>query len=205
MKVLIVDDHLVVREGLTALLQSFEPGLQVLQAPGGAAGLQLAAAHRDLDLVFLDLKLPGVEGVSAIVEFVHHCPHTPVIVISSSESPDDVREACAAGAMGFVPKSAARQTLLSAMKLVLAGEVYVPPFMLDAQPAAPTARLTARQREVLDFLREGASNKQIARNLALSEKTVKIHVTAILRQFGAANRTQAVQAAKALLDGPATP
>ena len=202
MKVLIVDDHPVVREGLAALLRSAEPGLEVLQASGGPSGLKLAANHPDLDLVFLDLKMPGVEGVAVITDFGRHCPQTPLVVISSSESPSDVREACAAGALGYIPKSATPQTVLSAMKLVLSGEVYVPPFMLEAQPAASPTRLTGRQREVLELLCEGASNKEIARRLDLSEKTIKVHVSAILRELGVVNRTQAVQAARTMLGEP---
>ena len=199
MKVLIIDDHPVVRAGLAALLNSSDPHLRILQAPGCSAGLELAEQHPDLGLVFMDLRLPGEDGVSAIAEFRGRRPSLPLIVISSSESPDDVRAALAAGALGYVPKSAAPQTLFGAMKLVLSGEIYVPPFVLDAPPTGPAARLTARQRDVLALLSEGATNKAIARRLALSEKTVKIHVSAILRELGVANRTQAVHAARALL------
>lgn len=205
MMVLVIDDHPVVREGLAALLASFDPDLEVLQASGGRAGLELADQHPDLGLVFLDLRIPGESGVSAIADFHRHRPTLPVIVISSSESAEDVRAALASGARGYVPKSAAAQTLYGAMKLVLSGEVYVPPFVLDAQLAVSSAQLTERQLEVLALMSEGASNKQIARRLGLSEKTVKIHVGAILKTLGAANRTEAAHAARRLLGDQTAP
>lgn len=195
MKLLIIDDHPVVREGLAALLRPGMPELEILQASGSVEGLELAAANPDLDLVFLDLKMPDSAGMSAISAFGRRCPQLPLIVISSSESPADVREALAAGALGYVPKSAAPQTVLGAMKLVMAGEIYVPTLMLDAPPGSGSARLTERQLGVLGLLCDGASNKQIARRLSLSEKTVKAHVTAILRELGVTNRTQAARAA----------
>jgi DNA-binding NarL/FixJ family response regulator len=194
-KLLIIDDHPVVREGLAAVLRQAEPDLEILQASGRAEGLELAAANPGLDMVFLDLKIPDAEGVSAIAEFGRRCPQLPLIVISSSESPADVRESLAAGALGYVPKSAAPHTMVGAMKLVLAGEIYIPPLMLGSEPAPASPRLTDRQLGVLRQVCDGASNKQIARRLGLSEKTVKAHVTAILRELGAANRTQAARAA----------
>ena len=197
MKLLIIDDHPVVREGLAALLRPAEPGMEILQASGAVEGLELAVSAPDLDLVFMDLKMPGETGVSAIAEFGRRCPQLPLIVISSSEAPADVREALAAGALGYVPKSAAPHTVLGAMRLVLAGEIYVPPLMLEPAPERSSARLTGRQLGVLRLLCDGASNKEIARRLELSEKTVKAHVTAILRELGVGNRTQAARAANA--------
>ncbi len=197
MKLLIIDDHPVVREGLAALLRPTEPGLEILQASGGREGLELATANPDLDLVFMDLKMPGEAGASAIAEFGRRCPQLPLIVLSSSESPADVREALAAGALGYVPKSAAPQTVLGAMRLVMSGEIYIPTLMLNPEPDAGGARLTDRQLGVLGLLCDGASNKEIARRLDLSEKTVKAHVTAILRELGVTNRTQAARMANA--------
>ncbi len=129
-----------------------------------------------------------------------------MIVLSSSEDADDVRRALAAGALGYVPKSAPPRTLLSALQLVLAGDVYVPPLLLGTPPlsargvsaaADGQARLTERQVDVLRLVCRGASNKEIARELALSDKTVKAHVTAIFRALGVVNRTQAATAAQA--------
>jgi two-component system, NarL family, nitrate/nitrite response regulator NarL len=205
MKLLVVDDHAVLREGLVALLQQFEKGTEVLQASGSAEGLHLAEAHPDLDAVFLDLNMPSQGGMEAIPEFCKRAPQLPVIVLSSSEDPNDVRRALRSGALGYVPKSASPRNILSALRLVLSGEAYVPPLMLDPTPASAEAggavseageRLTERQTEVLRQLCRGLSNKEISRALDLSEKTTKSHVTAIFRALRVVNRTQAAAAAR---------
>jgi two-component system, NarL family, nitrate/nitrite response regulator NarL len=206
MKLLIVDDHAILREGLVALLQQFEQGADVLQASDTTEGLRLAAAHPDLDAVFLDLNMPDQGGMEVIPVFVQRCPEVPVIVLSSSEDPDDVRLALKSGALGYVPKSASPRNILSALRLVLAGEIYVPPLMLDLAAVAaagsarvapePGERLTERQTEVLRQLCHGLSNKEISRALELSEKTTKSHITAIFKVLGVVNRTQAAAAAK---------
>jgi DNA-binding NarL/FixJ family response regulator len=123
----------------------------------------------------------------------------PIIILSSSEDPGDVRRALDAGALGYVPKSASPETLLSAVSLVLAGGVYVPTLMLNASetPAASVSGLTPRQREVLAAVVGGLSNKDIGRRFGLSEKTVKVHVGAIFRALGVTSRTQAAAAAQA--------
>lgn len=206
MKLLIVDDHPIVREGLAAVLRQAGPDTTVLQAGGGAEGLDLAAANTDLDAVFLDLAMPEMGGLAAIRQFGARRPDLPVIVLSSSEDAEDVRRALASGALGYVPKSAPPRTLLAALQLVLAGDVYVPPLLLGearavqaggaGAAAAFHGRLTERQIDVLRLVCRGASNKEIARQLALSDKTVKAHVTAIFRALNVVNRTQAATAAQ---------
>ncbi|MCC6775356.1 MAG: response regulator transcription factor [Hyphomicrobiales bacterium] len=207
MKLLIVDDHPVVREGLAALLQQDSAETIVLEALNGGEGLSLVEQHTDLDLVLLDLALPDMDGFVAIAELGKRRPELPVIVLSSSEDPQDVRQAFAAGALGYVPKSASRQTLVSALQLVLSGSVYVPPLLLNEAPAAtkdgakgtaPTSelKLTERQLEVLRLISEGVSNKEIALRLGLAEKTVKVHVTGIFKTLNVVNRTQAAAAAR---------
>jgi DNA-binding NarL/FixJ family response regulator len=202
MKLLIVDDHPVVRDGLAALLRQLAPEVTVLLAEGGSQGLDLANGHPDLDLVVLDLAMPGSDGFAVLHEFGRILPQLPVVVLSSSENPRDVRRALACGALGYIPKSAPPRTILAAVKFVLAGNVYVPA-LLAQDPASTrdeashdTARrsivsLTRRQIDVLRLLREGRSNKEIGRALGLSEKTVKVHVTALLKALNVANRTQA--------------
>jgi DNA-binding NarL/FixJ family response regulator len=205
MQFLVVDDHPVVREGLAALLRQADPNALILEAGDGATALRHLYLHAELDAVLLDLRLPGLEGVEAIGLFGRARPDVPVIVVSSSENPDDVRDALAAGALGYVPKSASRTTLVEALRLVLRGEVYVPPLMLapaarpgQVSPAADgIARLTERQVEVLRLLGGGTSNKEIGLALGLSEKTVKAHVGAIFRALAVVNRTQAALAARA--------
>ncbi len=204
MKLLIVDDHAILREGLVALLQQFEHGADVLQAADAAEGLRLAEANPDLDAVFLDLNMPDQGGMEIIPAFAKRHPQLPVIVLSSSENPGDVRLALKSGALGYVPKSASPRNILSALRLVLSGEIYVPPLMLDLGPFDGSARpaheagerLTERQTEVLQQLCRGVSNKEISRTLKLSEKTTKSHITAIFKVLGVVNRTQAAAAAR---------
>jgi DNA-binding NarL/FixJ family response regulator len=201
MKMLAVDDHAVLRQGLAALLTGAGAAQEVAHASSLAEGLAMAAGRADLDAVLLDLQLPDAGGVASVLAFAELAPTLPIIVISASEDPADVRRALDAGALGYVPKSASPETLVSAVALVMAGGVYVPPLMLGAgaAPAALAAAgaeaLTPRQREVLAALAAGLSNKQIGRRFGLSEKTVKVHVGAILKALGVANRTQAALAA----------
>src|SRR5580692_8596932 len=174
MKLLIVDDHPVVRDGLAALLRQLGPEVTVLLAEGGSQGLGLADGHPDLDLVVLDLAMPGSDGFATLHEFGRLQPQLPVVVVSSSEDPRDVRRALAAGALGYIPKSAPPRTLLAAVQFVLAGNVYVPT-LLAQNPASvldeagdnsarkPVVSLTGRQIDVLRLLREGRSNKEIGR------------------------------------------
>lgn len=207
MRFLIVDDHAVLRSGLTALLRQVGPETSVLEASNAAQGLDLATLHADLDAAFLDLEMPGMNGISAIEAFGERRPDLPIIVFSASEDPRDVKRALAAGALGYVPKSASAATLLAAVRLVLQGELYVPPLMLnDASPEPPPAtaadpspvqgRLTERQAEVLRRIALGQSNKEIANALDLSEKTVKVHVSGVFKTLNVVNRAQAAHAAR---------
>lgn len=210
MKLLIVDDHAIFREGLAALLLQAGPYSEVLHAGDAMGGFQIAETTHDLDAVLLDLTLPSMNGLAAIAEFGRRRPELPVVVISSSENPQDVRRTLAAGALGYVPKSASPGTLLSALQLVLAGEIYLPPLLLNEcgngggaaemrpvpEPGPP--RLTERQIEVLRLIVRGLSNKEIGRELGLSEKTVKVHITNIFKALNVVNRTQAASAAARL-------
>jgi two-component system, NarL family, nitrate/nitrite response regulator NarL len=201
MKLLIVDDHPVLREGLAALLRQAGPDTDVLLACDAAEGLALVERHADLDAVVLDLMMPGMDGWRAISEFGRKRPELPVIVLSSSEDPQDARKALALGALGYVPKSASQRVLLTAIRIVLNGDLYVPPLVLNEPadaadrlggPGEPNAaRLTTRQIEILTMLSKGQPNKTIATTLDLSEKTVKAHLTAIFRALNVVNRTQA--------------
>jgi len=142
------------------------------------------------------------DGFATLQEFGRLQPQLPVVVVSSSEDPRDVRRALAAGALGYVPKSAPPRTILAAVQFVLAGNVYVPTLLAE-NPALTrdeagddgarksNVSLTGRQTDVLRLLREGRSNKEIGRKLGLSEKTVKVHVTALFKALNVANRIQA--------------
>ena len=200
MKLLVIDDHPIVLEGLAALLVGANPSTVVITAADASSGIKLLDLHPDLDVVLLDLRLPGLNGYAAIPEFGRLRPTLPVIVLSSSEDPSDVRRAIALGALGYVPKSASRHALMLAIDLVLSGEIYVPPFIIGSASASAAkeetersgnARLTERQIEVLAMLCQGMPNKTIAGKLNLSEKTVKIHISAIFKALNVINRTQA--------------
>jgi DNA-binding NarL/FixJ family response regulator len=176
-------------------------------------GLATAAENPDLDLVLLDLALPGMSGFNLIGKLHERLPSLPVVVLSALEEPENVRHAINAGAMGFVPKSAATRVLIEVLQQVLEGNVTVPlalqssgPPVSHALPGATgdalsatepdVALLTLRQLEVLSRVCQGKTNKQIATELGLSEKTVKAHVTAIFKVLGVVNRTQAVLVAR---------
>jgi DNA-binding NarL/FixJ family response regulator len=199
MKLLIVDDHAVVREGLAAMLRHAEGISAILQADGGAPGIAIAREHPDLAMIILDLAMPGMTGSDAITAFGAARPDVPIIVLSASESPADVQAALDAGALGYVPKSASPKTLLLALNLVLQGEMYLPPLLLGAAAARRpkgVQALTDRQTDVLVMLAKGNSNKAIANALRLSDKTVKAHVTAIFKALNVSNRTEAAHAAR---------
>jgi DNA-binding NarL/FixJ family response regulator len=202
-KLLVVDDHPVLREGLVALLRQSDPDATLLQAATAEDALALVAGAPDLDLVILDLALPGTDGRLLLQEFRRRRPELRVLMLSSSENPADALELLKLGALGYVPKSASPQTLLSAMRLVLNGESYVPRLILGGgngaapEPAIVRGALTARQVEILRCLAAGETNGGIARRFGLSEKTVKAHVSAIFRGLNVVNRTQAVRAGQA--------
>jgi two-component system nitrate/nitrite response regulator NarL len=142
-------------------------------------------------------------GEPAIREFARRHPDLPVIVLSSSEAPSDVRRVINAGASGYIPKSATAQTVVSALRLVLSGNIYVPPLLLSATARAidhdmqdtprSLAQLTDRQVDVLRYLRDGLTNKEISANLGIAEKTVKVHIAAIFKTLNVVNRTQAAK------------
>jgi DNA-binding NarL/FixJ family response regulator len=213
LKVLVIDDHPLVQEGVSAALESLADDVTVMAARDAEQGLATAAENPDLDLVLLDLALPGMSGFNLIGKLHERLPSLPVVVLSALEEPENVRHAINAGAMGFVPKSAATRVLIEVLQQVLEGNVTVPlalqssgPPISHALPGATgdspsasepdVALLTLRQLEVLSRVCQGKTNKQIATELGLSEKTVKAHVTAIFKVLGVVNRTQAVLVAR---------
>lgn len=209
MKVLIADDHPLVRDALARTVRELDPAAQVEQAGDFEMLLHLALDDRaaPTDLALLDLNMPGMDGTAGLRRLREELPTLPVVVASGQDDVATIRAVLAVGAAGFISKSERPEVLLSALRLVLAGGVYVPARSLDA-PTAPTpasaaALLTPRQRDVLLALSRGQPNKLIARELGLTEGTVKIHIAAILRALQARNRTEAVVRARALgLDAP---
>jgi DNA-binding NarL/FixJ family response regulator len=201
-KLLIVDDHPLFRDGLSALLRQASLDNFVTQAPSTEDALNLAD-EQIFDAVFMDLVMPGLSGEAAVREFARRHPDLPVIVLSSSESAADVRRVLNAGASGYIPKSATAQTVVSALQLVLSGNIYVPPLLVGTPAHASDARahdaprsisqLTERQVDVLRYLKDGLTNKEISAHLGIAEKTVKVHIAAIFKTLNVVNRTQAAK------------
>jgi DNA-binding NarL/FixJ family response regulator len=206
-RILLVDDHVLFREGLKFLLRSLDAAVQLDEAGDRTQALERASAG-NYDLILLDLKMPGVEGMDALEAMREAVPTTPLVVLSGEEYPHVVRAAIELGAMGFIPKSSTPEVLIQALRLVLARGVYLPPAVLDQRAAAPAPRseagaaklpgLTDRQMDVLRCVIQGKPNKVIARELDISEGTVKAHLSAVMHALGARNRTEAVYAAAKL-------
>jgi DNA-binding NarL/FixJ family response regulator len=205
MKILVVDDHALIREALRGVLAELAPGASIAEAADARGAAQCVGADPILDLVLLDLNLPDRSGFELLAELRERHPSVAVVMLAASNARDDIARALELGASGFIPKSASRDVMLNALKLILAGGVYVPPEILgrdhagSARPAsASELGLTQRQLDVLALMMQGRSNKVIARELDLAEPTVKNHVTAILKALKVGNRTEAVVAAAAL-------
>ncbi len=194
MKILIADDHALMREGLGQLLAGMYPNLVLLQAANGAQAIDMLLPHRDIDLVLLDYQLPDMNGLEVLRQFAKLRPGLVVLVVSGSVNPHLMQQTLGAGARGFVQKAGNVQALVQAIELVLKGAIYLPPELQAlAKPgngAGPNT-LSPRQETVLHCLMDGQSNREIASDLDVSEETVKTHVSAILRYFNAENRTQA--------------
>jgi len=206
MKVLVIDDHALVREALRGVLLELRADANVLEAPDWRGAAHAIEQSPDLALVLLDLGLPDRDGLEILAELRTRLPTVSVVVLSGRHDRDSVARALALGASGYIPKAASREVMLSALNLIFAGGMYIPPEILEpgARAPAPTGNpgadlgLTERQLEVLALMMQGKSNKAICRELDLAEPTVKNHVTAILRALKASNRTAAVIAAREL-------
>ena len=210
MKILVAEDHPLLREALAYVLRELDSEVCVVEAANGEEVVRLTAGHADLDLVLLDICLPGVRGLELFQALRQDHPALPVVVLSAIDDPDIVKAVLAGGAMGFVPKSSPRPVMVNALRLVLSGGRYLPPELIvgewesmthrvegpekPARPSVEDLGLTERQLQVLALVAQGKSNKVICRELGLAEATVKIHVTAILKTLKVASRTQAVVA-----------
>ena len=206
MKILIVDDHALVREGLRQVLKGLDETVEVLDAPTCARAFAQADAHDDLDLVLLDYHLPDMDGLTALGVLRQSHPELPVFVLSGSASAQTMQKVMAKGAAGYMTKASMSEELLVALRMVLDGDVYVPATLAGLPeapvPARPIAlgdgalpQMTARQREVLQLLLDGLSNRDISQRMGLSVDTVKDHLGGIMRVLGVQTRTQAVLAA----------
>ncbi|QDA56265.1 LuxR C-terminal-related transcriptional regulator [Thermomonas aquatica] len=220
MKVLIADDHRLIIEGVKIKLAELDPGIEAVVAMNLDELDRAVAAHADeLDLALVDITMPGTCGHQHVAKLRAQAPALPVIVLSGSEDVDLMRSLIDLGVLGFIPKAYSPDVMLSAIRLVLAGGIYIPPLLLaNAQaqgwqpteapppPAGDSNRsvdglrtlLTERQIDVMRLLSQGKPNKLIARDLGISEGTVKIHLAAIFRALNVRNRVEAVVASRKL-------
>ncbi len=205
--ILIADDHPLFRGALQQVIAQLYPAARLYEAANVAELQQLAEQHRGLDLLLLDLHMPGALGYSALSWFIGHYPETPAIMISANSHPDTVRRAIDHGAAGFLSKSAEVSDMADCIERVMAGERGLHPGLdatgggaslqsLDVADALST--LTPQQFRVASMLVEGLLNKQIAYELEVKEATIKAHMTEIFRKLGVHSRTQAVLALSSL-------
>lgn len=215
MRILLADDHDLVREAISLLFQQYFDDCEVAEAGALDPALELIEANNTFDLVLLDLRMPGMNGLEGLKRTLEKvADQTFVVLLSGAYRSEDVRKALEAGAHGFIPKTLRGQALANAVQLVLAGDKYLPSSILtdmndgfsgggdgDGRLAGgfgnegDFARLTPREREVLALLSEGRPNKDIARHLDLREITVKYHLKNIYRKLNVSNRAQAVKMA----------
>lgn len=199
MRILFADDHPLFREGVKPVLQKLGPEVEIIEAKDYPEAFQAAHRHTDLDLALIDLNMPGMPGVDGIERFRAAFPRIPVAVLSASDERDSIQRLLGNGVLGYICKSSPSDVILSAIKLILAGEVYIPAILLGEQPDGGAVcgggkhePLTRRQIEVLRELSKGLNNKQIAHNLNVTEGTVKIHLATIFRVLNVNSRTEAL-------------
>ncbi|ASR42770.1 response regulator transcription factor [Luteimonas sp. RC10] len=201
--ILVADDHPLLRAAVLHALRDGLGEIRVVEAASASAVEAALRAHPEIELVLLDLAMPGARGLSTLVWLRGERPELPVLVISSNDHPRTVRRVQQFGAAGFISKSAPAESIAQAVAAVLDGGSWFPPLTAerseaDAQLASRLAQLTPQQVRVLLCLADGLLNKQIAHQLGLAENTVKVHVTAILRKLECHSRTQAAVLVKAL-------
>ncbi|MCH4562475.1 MULTISPECIES: response regulator [Halomonas] len=208
-KLLIADDHPLFREAIGRVIRDGFEDSEILETQDLESTLALTQQHEDLDLILLDLNMPGMHGLSGLLQLRNEAPTIPVVIISAEEEKQVILQAVTYGAVGFITKSSPREQMTHAIAQILDGNIYLPS---DIIRASGTARrnsprdehaittqqleaLTRKQLQVLEHMTRGESNKMIAYHLDIAETTVKAHVSAILRKLGVHNRVQAILSA----------
>ncbi|MBL4692631.1 MAG: response regulator transcription factor [Magnetovibrio sp.] len=201
MKILLADDHKLVRAGLVLVLKQMNEDVELLEAGSGREAIEVASVNPDIDLVLMDLDLPEGNGLEAMKSINSKNAALPVVILSALEDQSMVSRAMALGARGFIPKSASGEVMVNSLRLVLSGGVCLPPGYCEPQHGDPNhnlPNLTQRQMEVLRLMAKGSSNKEIARDLDISENTVRVHISAVIGALDATNRTEAAYSAMRL-------
>jgi DNA-binding NarL/FixJ family response regulator len=207
-KILIADDHPLFREAIHNVISDGFPGSEVMETADLDSALALTQEHDDLDLILLDLNMPGMHGLNGLINLRNEAPTIPVVIVSAEQDKQVVLQAITYGAVGFITKSSPRVQMTEAIQQILNGNVYLPPDIIRTQkcgtrrmndaPSFPPEllqALTRKQLLVLERMTKGESNKQIAYHLEIAETTVKAHVSAILRKLNVHNRVQAILSA----------
>ena len=208
MKILVVDDHALIRQAMQGVLKKLKRGAVILGAPNCAQALQVVSANPDIDLVLLDLTLPDRDGFVFLGELRERYPKLIIVVLSAVQDPTTVMKSLDLGASGFIPKSTKGEVIFNALRLVLSGGIYVPPEIFSqgelsnflaskrgdtrSQHVLGTIGLTKRQLDICSLIMQGKNNKTIGRTLRLSQSTVKTHVSKILKKLKVSSRTEAV-------------
>lgn len=209
MKILLVDDHALFRDGMHHVLRQLDRRAEILDANSLLDALDAAERHLDLDLVLLDLSMPDSDGLTSVKLFHARYPQMPVVVVSGTVRRGEIEQVMNNGALGFISKSSTSKVMVQALRMVLNGGVYMPPQLMKkitADVAQGDRRswrtneygLTVRQVEVLQYLSQGLSNKDIALAIGLAEGTVKIHVAAVFQALRVNSRLEAVSAGQRL-------
>ncbi|SNC64212.1 two component transcriptional regulator, LuxR family [Marinobacter sp. es.048] len=209
-KILIADDHPLFREAISSVIASGFEGSEIIETDDLDSAVDITRENDDLDLILLDLNMPGMHGLNGLITLRNEAPTIPVVIVSAEEDKQVVLQAITYGACGFITKSSPRAQMTEAIQQILNGNVYLPSDIIRTGKESNTRRsrnednpispellnsLTRRQLLVLERMSKGESNKQIAYNLNIAETTVKAHVSAILRKLGVHNRVQAILSA----------
>ncbi len=209
-KFLVADDHPLFREALRQVIEEYFDDAEIMEVSTLEEAVNTAIEDHDLDIILLDLRMPGSEGFSGLVAIRNAAPTIPVAIISASEDPDVIRRGLTCGAFGFITKSSPKAKIAEGINAVLSGNTYVPDALdkaelntgprstLDHEFKEKFALLTPAELSVLHHLTEGKPNKIIAVELNIKEATVKAHISSVLRKLGVNSRTQAALAAQKL-------
>lgn len=204
MRTLLIDDHAVFTQGLKFLLSDLDETIEFLEATSCEDALETEQSS-DIDLVLLDFHMPGLDGIDALAAIKERFPSAAIVMLSSEDNPQLIRDSIDNGASGFIPKSSTAQVLIAALRLILAGGIYLPthaltdvesrvntPAAADTSAPVEVEGLSNRQLQVLMKVVQGKSNKVVAHEMNISEGTVKAHLSAAFRTLGVHNRTEAV-------------
>ena len=212
LRIVIADDHALVRGGLGILIRTLHPGTQIIECNDYAKVLKALDDEESIDLLLIDLMMPGMETSDSIQHICGRWPDVPVVVVSVREDMQIIRQALREGAAGYIPKTSTPDVTLNAIRLVLSGGIYIPPDALELRgavqdPDLPPVRapktpmevkppgdfpLTNRQADVLSRIADGKSNKEVGEELGLTAGTIKMHLSRIYKVLKAKSRTDAV-------------